>query len=72
MPKFYYTVKGTADETANAIGVVDAADQDEALTKLNSTYGNTEDNQLVEINFISDAFNKLEAERGNELTHKVE
>jgi hypothetical protein len=72
MPKFYYTVKGTADETANA-GVVDAADQDEALTKLNSTYGNTEDNQLVEINFIdSDAFNKLEAERGNELTHKVE
>lgn len=72
MPKFYYTVKGTADETANA-GVVDAADQDEALTKLNSTYGNTEDNQLVEINFIdSDAFNKLEAERGKELTHKVE
>lgn len=72
MPKFYFKVKGSASDHFSA-GVVTATDEDDAKQKVNTTYGNTEDNQLVEINFIdSDAFNKLEAERGNELTHKVE
>lgn len=72
MPKFYFKVKGSASDHFSA-GVVTATDEDDAKQKVNTTYGITKDVQQVELEYIdADAFNKLEAERGNELTNKVE
>lgn len=72
MARFYFTVQAPADDHAN-VGVVNADDAAAAETRLNEVYGNTEENQAVEINLIdAETFNKLQAEYGEELTHKVE
>lgn len=72
MKTFYYSVKASGDEKPNA-GVVEANDEQAAITKLDSVYGNTEDNKLVDIAILNEnEFALLEAERGKQLTHRPE
>lgn len=72
MSTFYYSVKGDADDSAN-VGVVEAKDEQAALTKLDDVYGNTEENRAVEIAIISASeFRRIEAQKGEQLTHRPE
>ena len=72
MARFYFTVQGSADDHAS-VGVVNAEDAAAAESKLDTVYGNTEENRIADINLVdADTFNKLEAEYGKDLTHKVE
>lgn len=72
MSTFYYSVKGSADDSAN-VGVIEAKDEQAALTKLNDFYGNTKEKTIVEIAIISASeFRRIEAQKGEQLTHRPE
>lgn len=70
MQEFKYSVKGTADETPNA-GIVKAKDKTAALAKLKALYGDGKSG--VQVQLITDAqFAAIEAEKGEQLTHRPE
>lgn len=75
LKQFKYSVKGTADETANP-GIIAAVDKDLALERLKEVYGDTE---LITIEFLTDEqfdelvrANTADDVDGNEQVHKID
>lgn len=76
LKQFKYSVKGTADETANP-GIIAAVDKDLALERLKEVYGDNP--ELVAIEFITDEqfdelvqANTADDVDGNEQVHKID